>query len=268
MRIEILHPVRASAERIEVVIPYHVWTPLPSLHVSEERSVSSHVYHVGIALISGHESSFEKGCIKVVPLLSLTMTSVFTSKNLWTLAVIVVITVAVDGVSKPFLIAIEMLIIEVHLHFLHLWLEHTEFVTFRVRTSSANILDFRVLLLQHVKELLESAGEGRIVLIVPLLIADTEESQIERSRMTHVGTHFSPLCVHITISKLDEIESILDVRLKVVERHVTGLLVLYLILELTSQSAGNHRKGITTEVLTELEELEEAKSVSLMIVRI
>ena len=33
-------------------------TPLPPFHMSKQRRISSHVYHIGIAFQSGHERSF------------------------------------------------------------------------------------------------------------------------------------------------------------------------------------------------------------------
>ena len=64
----------------------------------------------------------------MVPLLPLSVAGIFASENLRSLAVIAVIAVTVDGVGEPCLIALEMLIVEINLHLLHLWLEHAELV--------------------------------------------------------------------------------------------------------------------------------------------
>ena len=56
--IELLHIVIGRTNRSEVVEPDQVWTPLPSLDMSEERSIGSLIYHVGIALQTCHE-----GCL-------------------------------------------------------------------------------------------------------------------------------------------------------------------------------------------------------------
>ena len=56
--VELLHIVIGRTNRSEVVEPDQVWTPLPSLDMSEERSIGSLIYHVGIALQACHE-----GCL-------------------------------------------------------------------------------------------------------------------------------------------------------------------------------------------------------------
>ena len=48
----------------------------------------------------------------------------------------------------------------------------------------------------------------------PLLVADGNVLQSERSRVSHLGTHLAPLAVSRTIGKLDEVECIVDVGLQ------------------------------------------------------
>ena len=56
-----------------------------------------------------------------------------------------------------------------------------------------------------------------LLIVVPLLITNTQELQVEWSGVPHIGTHLTPLGVYIAVSKLDEVESILDIRLKILK---------------------------------------------------
>jgi hypothetical protein len=82
----------------------------------------------------------------------------------------------------------------------------------------------------------------------------------------HIGTHLTPLGIYISIGKLDEVESILDVRLKILECNMHAWLGGIRVLELARESARDNRQSLRAEVLAELEELEESKSVALEIV--
>jgi hypothetical protein len=50
--------------------------------------------------------------------------------------------------------------------------------------------------------------------------------------VAHIGTHLTPLGVYIAISKLDEVESILNVRLKIIDSYVNARLGGIGVLEL------------------------------------
>ena len=84
--------------------------------------------------------------------------------------------------------------------------------------------------------------------------------------MSHFCTNLTPLGVGRAIGKFDKVESILNIRLKIVERYMNAGLGGILILELTRESAGDNGQSLGSEVFTKLEELEEAKSVALEIV--
>ena len=55
--VELLYVVADALEHAEVVVPDHIWTPLPALDMGEEGSVGGHLYDVGIALDTCHEGS-------------------------------------------------------------------------------------------------------------------------------------------------------------------------------------------------------------------
>ena len=83
--------------------------------------------------------------------------------------------------------------------------------------------------------------------------------------MSHLCAQFSPLCVGRAVSKLDEVECIVDVRLQFFERHMCADVV---VLELTCQTDAYHWQWLGTYLLRQDEELVEAKSVTLVVVRI
>ena len=84
--------------------------------------------------------------------------------------------------------------------------------------------------------------------------------------MPHLCTLLSPCRVHVAIGKLDEVEAVLDIRVKLVHRHVSALLVP--VLELACHTHVEHWQRLGTDVLRELEELKESQSVALIVVGI
>ena len=152
-----------------------------------------------------------------------------------------------------------MLIIQVNLQLLHLWLKKVELPTLRIRTCGADILDFRVLFLQNIKEFLQTLCEDRIVFVVPLLVTNTHEFQIEWCWVSHISTYLSPLGVNGSVGKLYEVKTVVDVWLQLIHWHMGSFLLPVLVL--ASQSDTQNRQGFCTNVLTELEELKEPKSV-------
>ena len=90
-----------------------------------------------------------------------------------------------------------------------------------------------MLLLQNVEEFLQTHCEDRIVFIVPLLITDTHEFEVEWCRVSHIGTYLSPLSVRSAISEFYEVEGILDVWVQIFKGNCF-LAFIYCILELTS----------------------------------
>ena len=94
--------------RTQVVKPYEVRTPLPSLDMGEKRRICSHMHYVRVPLKSRHERRFQQGSMEMVPLLSSTMAGILPGKDLWAFPVVVVIAIALG--QEPFFRTIEMLI--------------------------------------------------------------------------------------------------------------------------------------------------------------
>ena len=57
LRIQLLYIIASGTHRVQVIEPNHIRTPLPSFHMSEKRSIGSHVNDVSITFQSGHKSS-------------------------------------------------------------------------------------------------------------------------------------------------------------------------------------------------------------------
>ena len=71
------------------------------------------------------------------------------------------------------------------------------------------------------------------IVVIPLLIANTEVLEIEWLWMTHIGTYLTPFGINRAIGKLYEVEGILDIRLKFVETSVYAWFGGVRVLELT-----------------------------------
>ena len=239
--------------------------------MGEEWGIGGHVHNVGITLDARHVGCLVERGLEVVPLLSLAMAGVFAGKHLRTLAIIRV--VAQTMTEEPLLVAIVVLVVEIHLQLLHTRLQQVEVPTFRIRTSGADQLQLRVFSADGIGEFLQALGKHRTVVamglvVVPLLITHSQELQSEGLGMAHLCTYLTPLGIHRTIGKLHKVEGILDITVQVVDCHVDTGLRGVRILELAGQSAGDHRQGLTTEVLAQLEELEEAETITLVVVGI
>ena len=84
--------------------------------------------------------------------------------------------------------------------------------------------------------------------------------------MPHVCTDLSPFAGHRTVGKLDEVKAVVDIRLQFVHGNMGRLIVPILILTGKSDAEDGQRLG--TDILRELEELEEPQSIALVVVRI
>ena len=115
--VHLLNIVAHGLEHLCLVVPNLVWTPLPSVDMGEERSRSCHMYDVGITLKACHVSSLQDSSLVVVPLLTLAVTGILTRKHLWSLAIVRVVAEAMA--QEPCFITIIVLVVEVHLQFLH-----------------------------------------------------------------------------------------------------------------------------------------------------
>ena len=166
-----------------------------------------------------------------------------------------------------------MLVVEIDLQFLHAGLQQVEVPTFRVGACGADELQVGVLGTEGITELLQALCEHGAVaavgfVVVPLLIADGEELQVEGFGVAHVGTYLAPLAVDGTIGELHEIEGILNIGIELVEGCMYAGLRGVGVLELTRESAADDGQGLRAEILAELEELEETEAVALEIVGI
>ena len=84
--------------------------------------------------------------------------------------------------------------------------------------------------------------------------------------MPHVGTHLAPLGVDVAIGKLNQVQGILNIGTKIFQGYVYARLGGVGVLELAAQSARDDGQRFGTDVLGQLEELEESQSVRLVVV--
>lgn len=85
--------------------------------MGEERRRGGHVDDVGITLKTRHVGSLEDGSLVMVPLLTLAVAGILASKHLGPLAVVRV--VAQTMREEPLLVAVVVLVVEIHLQLLH-----------------------------------------------------------------------------------------------------------------------------------------------------
>ena len=202
--IHLLYVIAYGLEHLSVVEPYKVRTPLPSVNMCEERSVGGHIYHVGIAFKVGHEGCLVERCLVVVPFLSLSVAGIFAGKHFRTLAVVALVAQAMA--EEPRLGAIEMLVHEVCFLAFHRFPTEVKHLAFRVRTAGANDLYLWILCADTLNKRLQALE----VELVPLLVAHAEIFHVEWSWMPHFDALLSPFGIFVAISKLDEVETVLD----------------------------------------------------------
>ena len=232
--------------------------------MGEERGRGGHPHNVGIALEAGHEGGFEDGSLIVVPLLALAVTGVFAGKDLRPLAVVAVVAQAIG--EEPLFVAVIVLIDKVGLQLPHGLPSVSKLIggigiVVGHGAAGAYYLDVGIFLADGFDEGLEAF----VVELTPLFVAHADVLHVERSGMAHVGTHLPPLGIGGAVGKLDEIEAVVDIRLQLIHRHVGTLLVP--VLELAGESDAEDGQRLGTDVLSKLEELEEAQSVRLKVVR-
>ena len=116
--IKLLYIVAACTHHVKVVEPYQVWSPLPSLHMGQERRVCSHLHDVSVSLDTCHVSRLHEGCVEVVPLLVVAAVAcILACEYLWSLAWVAVISVCVLLEEK--LSSIVVLVDKLHVHCTH-----------------------------------------------------------------------------------------------------------------------------------------------------
>ena len=215
------------------------------------------MHHVGVALDTREEGRLEQGSVKMVPLLALAVAGILARKHLRAFPVIVVI--AASRGQEPVFGAVKMLVNEVYLQLAHLRPEVIEVLAFGVRPGRPDYLDVGICLADGLYKDLQA---GRITL-APLLVAYGYELEVERRGMPHRRAEASPLRSSVAVGELDEVERVLHVASKVGHLDVR---VLAIVLELARQAAANHGQRLRAHVLGQLEQLEEAHAVRLVIV--
>ena len=220
--------------------------------MGEKRSIGSHMYNIGIALVTCHNSSLSKSSLKNIlslwsrQSLFFHMTSIFSSKDFRSLTAIVVITGYVF--HKPILITIEVLINEVSLQSCHLFPSISELLAIlivRTRTTTTDNLDIRVLRTDSRDKFLQTFGIQRS----PLFVADTYQLEVKWNRMPHVGTKLTPLSGHVAVCELNEVERIVDIALQIINGNMNACSILVIVLELAGQADTQHRQSLRAKIL-------------------
>lgn len=137
-----------------------------------------------------------------------------------------------------------MLIDEVDIEFPHLLPAIVEVLAISRRPRCATNLYIRILCAYLLDEHLEALCIERS----PLFVADTYLLEVERLRMAELSTYLSPLGIDVTIAELDEVEGIVDIRLEVLEGHMSVRVVVG-ILELAGQSAREYGQWLRANLL-------------------
>ena len=162
------------------------------------------------------------------------MACILSCKDLRTCARIVV--VATSILEEPVGSHIVVLIYEVDTELAHFCPTIVELVATGRRTARTTYLYIRI----FSSDLLDELSEAHRIDFAPLLVADTYLLEVEWCWMSHVGTKLAPLGVYATIGKLDEVESIIDIRLEVVNSYMRILIVIAILI-LASQSYRQNR---------------------------
>ena len=204
----------------------------------------------------------------MVPLvLVLAVAGIFAGEDLRALAVVgvvahgaavAVLALALGRGQEPVLVAIEVLVDEVGLQAAHGLPSLLKHLALAVGAAGAHDLNIRILGADGLHEDLQTV----VVEVVPLLVADADELQVEGCGVAHLGALLAPFRVDVAIGKLDEVEAVLDVGVELVHRGVG----VGSVLELAGQSDAQHGQRLGADVLREEEELIEAESVRLVVV--
>ena len=217
------------------------------------------MYDIGIAFQSGHEGCFEQGSMEVVPFLSFSVTSIFAGKYFRSFAVIVII--ACSLTEEPAFGTVEVFVYQISFQTFHLRPQVIEFFSFGVRAGTAYNHDFRMCLAKSLDKRFETFG----ILFSPLFVTDAQIFQIERCRMSHIGTYFPPSRVHVSVGKFDQIKCILNIAVQIANCYVS---FFFIVLILTGKPAVQDRKRCRSHFFRKKEILIESQSVALIIIRI
>jgi len=265
--IQHLHIPVDRAHAAQIVKPYQVGTPLPSLHMGEERGIGGLINHVGIALQTGHEGSLRECGLKVIEchrrllVESAHVARIFSGKHFRAFTVVVVIAAGV--LQEPVGRHIIVLVHEVDTEFAHLFPSVIEIIAACRRARRAADLDVGVFGADLFHEFLQAHG----IQLAPLLVANADLFQVERRGVTHVGAQLSPLARHRTVGKLDEVEGVVNVGLQVFDGAV-GIAGIVLVLVLAGQSHRKDGQRLGPDLLRQEEILIETETVGLVVIGI
>ena len=153
-----------------------------------------------------------------------------------------------------------MLIYKVGFQFGHSFPTVLESFAFGVGTRCAYELDVRITCLDG----LDKRFQTLEVKILPLFVSHCKILHVERCRVSHFGAFASPYGRGVAVGKLNEVETVLDVGLELVQGDMCFRVVPVLVLACHAHI--EHRQRLGTDVFGKLEVLEEAQSVALEVV--
>ena len=174
--------------------------------MGKERGVGGKVHHVGVALQPGHEGSLGEGGQEIVGLArGVVVGSILAGKDFGAAAVVAVIT---GGIGKePVGGHVVVLVHQVHTDAFHLGPEVVELVTIGVGAGGADNLDVGIAGADGFGKDFQTLG----IDLIPLFVTDANHLEVERLRMSHLGTQLSPGGSNGAIGEFDKVEGILHV---------------------------------------------------------
>ena len=194
----------------------------------------------------------------MIPFLSFSMAGIFTGKYFRTFTVVVVIAGALS--QKPAFRTIEMFVHQINFQTFHFRPQIIKIFSFGIRTGATYYFDFRVSFTNGFDKRFETFG----IFFPPLFVTDTDKLQVKRSRMSHIGTYFSPRSIHVSISKLNQVECILNIVIQITNCYVSFRII---ILILAGKSAIQNRQRCRTHFFRQQEIFVESQSIALIIIR-
>src|SRR5664280_2645941 len=126
-----------------------------------------------------------------------------------------------------------------------------------IRPGGGNELDFGMLFLDRLCEFCVAVN----VLLSPLFIADAHHFQVERSGMSERRALRAPSGVRRAVGKFNQVQRVLNVRPKFVER------TKFAGVELAGHAAVDDGQRFGADVLAQLEKLKEAEAERLVVIR-
>ena len=227
--------------------------------LGEHGGIGGHLDDVAITLDISQIEGFGKGCLHVGAL-GIGRSCIFAKIDLGSVAVIVVVIVAMvhEPTSRLIVVLID--------HILQVRVFLGEGPAFEVvgrrRVEGAHgttDLDFRIFgtdgLADHLVTLLEDGGDD-------ILVANADILQVERLWMSCVSTHPGPFrSGGVAIGPVDEVEQFLDIGWHILHGDaslLTSDALTIIVGVLAGHSSSEYGQRLCSDVLTELEVLEEA----------